>query len=360
MKKIFWLLVFICLFSFPLTKPVYADDLCDISAPDITNGEKATITLTNKTNQTETYVVTINPPGGIGGLTGVERVCDVTVPAHSTRTMISPKGIIEVGSISLAAYQQTASLFCDDGREGVLRCSGSFTSKRGDLATECKVTATPIHPGEATTVTVRNTSGEQSRIYVLVSGPGPILGAFGTWRFPGVGFKTLNPGETYSFQHTISPEGSGPWTGKVEVLAVVGHHEERVCTTTFLIATDLEEAKKILEGFKPDECYVSGTEWTDERGWHPGTKGIQTALGCIPTEVTPLVSWLFKYGISIAGGIAFLMIIFSAFQMITSSGDPEKLQKAKQMLGSAIAGLIFIIFAVFLLRIIGVEILGIF
>jgi Co/Zn/Cd efflux system component len=61
--------------------------------------------------------------------------------------------------------------------------------------------------------------------------------------------------------------------------------------------------------------------------------------------------------IGIAGGIAFLLMIFAGFQIITSTGDPEKLNRGKEILTSAIIGLVVIVFSVFLLKLIGVDIL---
>lgn len=98
--------------------------------------------------------------------------------------------------------------------------------------------------------------------------------------------------------------------------------------------------------FLPEECEVRGT------------KGIQTALGCIPTEEPQeFVAWLLAKAIGIAGGIAFLLMIFAGFQIITSAGDPKRLQSGKEMLTNAIIGLIVIIFAIFLLKVIGYDIL---
>ena len=55
--------------------------------------------------------------------------------------------------------------------------------------------------------------------------------------------------------------------------------------------------------------------------------GIQTAVGCIPTEDTNrFVAWILARAIGLGGGIAFLLMIFGGFQIITSSGDPKKLQ----------------------------------
>lgn len=87
---------------------------------------------------------------------------------------------------------------------------------------------------------------------------------------------------------------------------------------------------------------------------------IQTAIGpvCVDSP-SSFVAWFLKFAIGIGGGIAFLLIIFGAFQILTSSGNPEKVKAGKELITSAIAGLLLIIFSVFLLRLIGVEILKI-
>ncbi|GEM_PF-1559641 len=90
-----------------------------------------------------------------------------------------------------------------------------------------------------------------------------------------------------------------------------------------------------------------------------GKQGILTALGCIVVEGTDFVTTLLNFGIGIAGGIAFLLIIFGGFQILTSAGNPERLNEGKELISSAITGLLMIVFSVFLLRIIGVDILGI-
>jgi len=86
---------------------------------------------------------------------------------------------------------------------------------------------------------------------------------------------------------------------------------------------------------------------------------ISTGLGCIPTEPTTLVRWVLKYGIIAGGGIAFLLSIWGAFTILLAAGNPEKINEGKQIITSAISGLLFILFSVFLLRFIGVDILQI-
>ena len=91
-----------------------------------------------------------------------------------------------------------------------------------------------------------------------------------------------------------------------------------------------------------------------------GGRGIDTALGCIPTEnITGFVQWFLRWAIGIAGGIAFLLIVWSGFQILTSAGNPDQLKAGQEQLTAALSGLLFIVFSVFLLRLIGVEILKI-
>jgi len=87
---------------------------------------------------------------------------------------------------------------------------------------------------------------------------------------------------------------------------------------------------------------------------------LNTAIGCIPIDGTPaLISFFLRWSIGIAGGIAVIFILYSAFLLITSGGDPKKVQAGKELLTAAIAGLVFLILSVFVLRIIGIDILGI-
>lgn len=90
-----------------------------------------------------------------------------------------------------------------------------------------------------------------------------------------------------------------------------------------------------------------------------GGTGIQTALGCVPiSDSNTLVAWFLRWAVGIAGGVAFLFILLAGFQIMTASGNPERLQHGRELLTAAISGLILIIFSVFLLNLIGVEILN--
>jgi hypothetical protein len=85
--------------------------------------------------------------------------------------------------------------------------------------------------------------------------------------------------------------------------------------------------------------------------------GIDTAIGCIPLgNSTEFLGFLLRWGLGVGGGVAFLLILYAGFQITTSAGNPQQLQAGKEMLTAAIAGLMLLIFSVFLLELIGVKI----
>lgn len=89
------------------------------------------------------------------------------------------------------------------------------------------------------------------------------------------------------------------------------------------------------------------------------TKGIETSLGCIPTNPSELFAAILRLAIGLAGGIAFLLIILGGVRILASAGNPEALNQGREIVTSAIAGLILIIFSVFILKFIGYDILRI-
>ncbi|MGD9129687.1 MAG: hypothetical protein PVJ09_04335 [Candidatus Woesebacteria bacterium] len=87
--------------------------------------------------------------------------------------------------------------------------------------------------------------------------------------------------------------------------------------------------------------------------------GIWTAVGCIPTKADSIIMVIIKIGLGLAGGLALLIILISAFMLSTSQGEPKRVGDARDRLTSAVIGLIFIIFSVTILQFIGVKIFNI-
>ena len=90
------------------------------------------------------------------------------------------------------------------------------------------------------------------------------------------------------------------------------------------------------------------------------TNKLNTAIGCIDiSNSTELIGFILKWAIGIGGGVAFLLILYSSFMIMTSQGIPERLKAGQELLTSAVMGLILLIFSVFILELIGISILNI-
>lgn len=91
-----------------------------------------------------------------------------------------------------------------------------------------------------------------------------------------------------------------------------------------------------------------------------GNESINTAIGCVPVgNTTVFMGWILGWAIGLGGGIAFLLIVYASFMIMTSQGVPDRLKAGQELLTSAISGLVMLIFSVFILKFIGIDILGI-
>lgn len=89
--------------------------------------------------------------------------------------------------------------------------------------------------------------------------------------------------------------------------------------------------------------------------------GYYSALGCIYFGDWKVFFERNVFGllVSLAGLVALLCIVYAAIQMQLSQGSAEKIKKAQELLTSCIMGLMLILFSVFILKVIGVDILRI-
>jgi len=86
---------------------------------------------------------------------------------------------------------------------------------------------------------------------------------------------------------------------------------------------------------------------------------IPTDLGCLPTEPGPFAAKFYGVGLSMVGGLSLLFILYGAYLILTSQGDFQKLQNGKSYIFYAVLGLILVVFGVFFLKVIAVDILKI-
>jgi len=148
---------------------------------------------------------------------------------------------------------------------------------------------------------------------------------------------------------TFSPSGSCP-AGKKRYSGLCNGYKELCC--------EYEAPPELNPTHKIKDKVFCNTSNIKDGTTNEVTDYIYTAIGCIPVSSTPnFIAWILRWAIGIGGGVALMLIIVASFQIITSSGNPEKVQAGKELLTSAIAGLIMLIFSVFILKFIGVDIL---
>lgn len=109
----------------------------------------------------------------------------------------------------------------------------------------------------------------------------------------------------------------------------------------------------ILMGKKPDvtpsQHYPSNPEVS--KNW--------TVFGCLDTAPGGFVSQIYQIIVSISAGFALLAFIYGGFIVLTAGGDPQRVRSGKNIIMGAIFGTLLVIFSVFLLRLIGFEIIKI-
>lgn len=91
----------------------------------------------------------------------------------------------------------------------------------------------------------------------------------------------------------------------------------------------------------------------------PSASSCPTAVGNISTQPSGVIRDIFRIILTIGGSLAVLLIILSGYKLMTSQGNPDRVQAAKEQFTSAIIGLLFIVFSFVILQIIGVDILAI-
>lgn len=267
--------------------------------------------------------------------------------------------------------------------EGALVCSVGYyellsRKQAEDIVERCDRSLTPPYPAvehlENTTLTISGLLPNE-HYHLTITGPG-IGGFCSVWKETDSNgdfvFHDLTKGEDNgekTWETCI--QGPGTFTFILEPGLIPGFLNPNLCKFTQTVYSENKDPYTKPEGLietfhllRPEECCLLKDSLCQDLSKPECQKrclekGILTALGCFPTEPKAIVSWILKYAIILGGGIAFLLMLYGAFLIIVSAGDPEKLKEGQQILSSALTGLLFVIFAVFLLRLIGFTILRI-
>ena len=80
--------------------------------------------------------------------------------------------------------------------------------------------------------------------------------------------------------------------------------------------------------------------------------------GGTPTDPSAFIFESFQVLLSVAGGLALLLVMYSGYRFLVSQGKPEAVQQAREQLIAVIVGLLFLIFSLVILQVIAVDILA--
>lgn len=128
-----------------------------------------------------------------------------------------------------------------------------------------------------------------------------------------------------------------------------------------LFKVDLEEDTNDVESV--DTVRVDRDHFTVQEQISPSLaidpgEEVNTAFGKIIATPAAISTLLLRIAVGVAGGVAFLLMVFGSYRLIFSAGNPEAIQQGREVITAAIVGLIIIVFSVFILRLIGISILG--
>ena len=127
-----------------------------------------------------------------------------------------------------------------------------------------------------------------------------------------------------------------------------------LCDTTNTKCATIDGSNYLVYRINDSLAFKSPSDAADIN-WDPSAN-VETAIGLINTSSpSAFIAQLLKILIGIGGGIAFLLMVFGSLKIILSAGNPESVKAGQEMITSAIEGLLFVIFSIFILQFIGVQ-----
>lgn len=97
----------------------------------------------------------------------------------------------------------------------------------------------------------------------------------------------------------------------------------------------------------------------DQPTSQPIPDNIPTEIGIIRPSPEKLISTIIIVMTYLSGGVSLFFTLSGAAKYLTSSGNPEALEEAKATITHALGGFLLVFLSVFLLRLIGVDVLHI-
>ena len=99
-----------------------------------------------------------------------------------------------------------------------------------------------------------------------------------------------------------------------------------------------------------DTCSIK----SDDKSWQPS--GFWTAIGFVPADPVAATRELLDFALGVGGFFVLVQILMGSFQLLTSRGNPQSLQQARERIVNSVIALLFIVFSVTILEFVGVTI----
>jgi hypothetical protein len=116
----------------------------------------------------------------------------------------------------------------------------------------------------------------------------------------------------------------------------------------FVLGFVLAVLPKSIYAFGTTACVRNGQEQRDT---------LATAFGCISTSGNALnnfVRTIYQYALFLGAALSIIMIVLGGVQYITSSGNPDSIESAKNRITSALWGFGLLVLAIIIFQTIGV------
>ena len=84
---------------------------------------------------------------------------------------------------------------------------------------------------------------------------------------------------------------------------------------------------------------------------------IYTDFGCFPNDPIGFSQKFYGYGLGFIAGLSLLVLILGGYRILTSQGDPTKVNEGRSYIFYAISGLLLAIFGYVFIEVIVVDIL---
>lgn len=104
---------------------------------------------------------------------------------------------------------------------------------------------------------------------------------------------------------------------------------------------------------------ISNPQMKEECAVCARSQGVYTAVGCIQRIGSKLITNIATVLFGILGGVILITILYAAFKISTSRGDPKAVAEGKETITSVISGTLIVLFSATLLQFVGVSVFSI-